>query len=158
MWKSPNGTIRNILGGTVFREPIICKNIPRLVPGWTQAITIGRHAFGDQVNLIWRCINWVYSFSCAQTNQTTSLLISDFLELMSLAVFFFFCTVQSYRLCCGPARKIQDDLHTCWWQCRQGMGGLRLSCWRLWNGHVQHGWCEWILFKCTIWRLSLGIL
>uniref|UniRef100_A0A674P9L9 Isocitrate dehydrogenase [NADP] n=1 Tax=Takifugu rubripes TaxID=31033 RepID=A0A674P9L9_TAKRU len=48
MWKSPNGTIRNILGGTVFREPILCKNIPRLVPGWTQPITIGRHAFGDQ--------------------------------------------------------------------------------------------------------------
>ena len=48
MWKSPNGTIRNILGGTVFREPIICSNIPRLVPGWTQAIVIGRHAFGDQ--------------------------------------------------------------------------------------------------------------
>uniref|UniRef100_A0A8C2UJC8 Isocitrate dehydrogenase [NADP] n=1 Tax=Coturnix japonica TaxID=93934 RepID=A0A8C2UJC8_COTJA len=48
MWKSPNGTIRNILGGTVFREPIICKNIPRLVPGWTQPITIGRHAHGDQ--------------------------------------------------------------------------------------------------------------
>ena len=48
MWKSPNGTIRNILGGTVFREPIICKNVPRLVPGWTQPICIGRHAFGDQ--------------------------------------------------------------------------------------------------------------
>merc|ERR1739838_860914 len=48
MWKSPNGTIRNILGGTVFREPIICKNIPRLVPGWTQPIVIGRHAHGDQ--------------------------------------------------------------------------------------------------------------
>jgi isocitrate dehydrogenase len=48
MWKSPNGTIRNILDGTVFREPIICKNIPRLVSGWTQPITIGRHAFGDQ--------------------------------------------------------------------------------------------------------------
>ncbi|NXI97346.1 IDHP dehydrogenase, partial [Psophia crepitans] len=48
MWKSPNGTIRNILGGTVFREPIICKNIPRLVPGWTKPITIGRHAPGDQ--------------------------------------------------------------------------------------------------------------
>ncbi|KAK1327836.1 hypothetical protein QTO34_012744 [Cnephaeus nilssonii] len=48
MWKSPNGTIRNILGGTVFREPIICKNIPRLVPGWTMPITIGRHAHGDQ--------------------------------------------------------------------------------------------------------------
>jgi len=48
MWKSPNGTIRNILGGTVFREPIICSNVPRLVPGWTQPIVIGRHAFGDQ--------------------------------------------------------------------------------------------------------------
>ena len=48
MWKSPNGTIRNIIGGTVFREPIICKNVPRLVPGWTQPIVIGRHAFGDQ--------------------------------------------------------------------------------------------------------------
>jgi isocitrate dehydrogenase len=48
MWKSPNGTIRNILGGTVFREPIICKNIPKLVPSWTHPIVIGRHAFGDQ--------------------------------------------------------------------------------------------------------------
>ncbi|KAI0207392.1 Isocitrate dehydrogenase [NADP], mitochondrial [Lamellibrachia satsuma] len=48
MWLSPNGTIRNILGGTVFREPIICKKIPRLVPGWTQSIVVGRHAFGDQ--------------------------------------------------------------------------------------------------------------
>ena len=48
MWLSPNGTIRNILGGTVFREPILCKNIPRLVPGWTRPIVIGRHAFGDQ--------------------------------------------------------------------------------------------------------------
>ncbi len=48
MWKSPNGTIRNILGGTIFREPIICKNVPRLVPGWTQPIIIGRHAYGDQ--------------------------------------------------------------------------------------------------------------
>lgn len=48
MWRSPNGTIRNILGGTVFREPIICSNVPRLVPGWKQPIVIGRHAFGDQ--------------------------------------------------------------------------------------------------------------
>src|SRR6056300_1875198 len=48
MWKSPNGTIRNILGGTIFREPIICKNVPKLVPSWTDPIVIGRHAFGDQ--------------------------------------------------------------------------------------------------------------
>ncbi|MEO3433733.1 NADP-dependent isocitrate dehydrogenase [Inquilinus sp. CAU 1745] len=48
MWRSPNGTIRNIVGGTIFREPIICRNVPRLVPGWTQPIVIGRHAFGDQ--------------------------------------------------------------------------------------------------------------
>jgi isocitrate dehydrogenase len=48
MWKSPNGTIRNILGGVIFREPIICRNVPRLVPSWTQPIVIGRHAYGDQ--------------------------------------------------------------------------------------------------------------
>jgi isocitrate dehydrogenase len=48
MWKSPNGTIRNILDGTIFREPILCKNVPRLVPGWTQPIVVGRHAHGDQ--------------------------------------------------------------------------------------------------------------
>lgn len=48
MWRSPNGTIRNILNGTVFREPIVTTNVPRLVPGWTQPIVVGRHAFGDQ--------------------------------------------------------------------------------------------------------------
>ena len=48
MWKSPNGTIRNILGGIIFREPIICKNVPRLVPSWNKPIIIGRHAFADQ--------------------------------------------------------------------------------------------------------------
>ncbi|KAJ3363906.1 NAD-dependent isocitrate dehydrogenase [Kappamyces sp. JEL0680] len=55
MWKSPNGTIRNILGGTVFREPILIDNVPRLVPGWTKPIVIGRHAFGDQ----YRCTDFV---------------------------------------------------------------------------------------------------
>src|ERR1051326_5442395 len=48
MWRSPNGTIRNIIGGVIFREPIICRNVPRLVPGWTKPIVIGRHAYGDQ--------------------------------------------------------------------------------------------------------------
>ena len=48
MWRSPNGTIRNIVGGTIFRQPIIMNNVPRLVPGWTEPIVIGRHAFGDQ--------------------------------------------------------------------------------------------------------------
>src|SRR3546814_10836167 len=48
MWKSPNGTIRNILGGTIFREPIVINNVPRLIPGWTKPIVVGRHAFGDQ--------------------------------------------------------------------------------------------------------------
>ena len=52
MWRSPNGTIRNIIGGTIFRQPIICKNVPRLVPGWTKPIIIGRHAFGDQYRAI----------------------------------------------------------------------------------------------------------
>ena len=48
MWRSPNGTIRNILGGVIFRQPIICQNVPRLVPGWTKPIVVGRHAYGDQ--------------------------------------------------------------------------------------------------------------
>src|SRR5262245_39074450 len=56
MWKSPNGTIRNILGGVIFREPIICRNVPRLVPGWTKPIIVGRHAFGDQ----YRATDFVY--------------------------------------------------------------------------------------------------
>ena len=51
MWLSPNGTLRNILGGTVFREPILCKEVPRLVPGWVKPIVIGRHAYGDQVTI-----------------------------------------------------------------------------------------------------------
>lgn len=54
MWKSPNGTIRNILGGTVFREPIILQRIPRPVPGWKNPIVIGRHAFGDQVRVVYK--------------------------------------------------------------------------------------------------------
>jgi len=55
MWKSPNGTIRNILGGVIFREPIICKNVPKLVPGWTKPIVVGRHAYGDQ----YRCTDFL---------------------------------------------------------------------------------------------------
>ena len=61
MWKSPNGTIRNILGGTVFREAIICKNIPRLVSGWTKPIIIGRHAHADQVHVHKKITRAVYS-------------------------------------------------------------------------------------------------
>lgn len=63
MWKSPNGTIRNILGGTVFREAIICKNIPRLVPGWSNPIIIGRHAHGDQVS------SYAFSDSSSSANN-----------------------------------------------------------------------------------------
>lgn len=80
MWKSPNGTIRNILGGTVFREPILCKNIPRLVPGWTQPITIGRHAFGDQVRK-----NICFFFS--------SSFLNPFLTLL------YFCKVLQFKHC-----------------------------------------------------------
>ena len=61
MWPSPNGTLRNILGGTVFREPIICKSIPRIVPGWTRPIIIGRHAYGDQVLISWFDIKKIIS-------------------------------------------------------------------------------------------------
>ena len=64
MWRSPNGTIRNILGGTVFREAIICKNVPRLVPGWIKPIVIGRHAYGDQVRHTCYLMYIVYRVQC----------------------------------------------------------------------------------------------
>ncbi len=69
MYRSPNGTIRNILNGTVFREPIVIDNIPRIVPGWTKPIVVGRHAFGDQVTnlvyniasyIIWMCNSFLF--------------------------------------------------------------------------------------------------
>jgi isocitrate dehydrogenase len=66
MWRSPNGTIRNILNGTVFREPIILDNVPRIVPGWTEPIVIGRHAFGDQVSSV---IRGVISWSVIKTKN-----------------------------------------------------------------------------------------
>lgn len=75
MWKSPNGTIRNILNGTVFREPIVMDNIPRLVPGWKLPITVGRHAFGDIYKATDcvpdRCVGYVL-----MTNESASLSLS----------------------------------------------------------------------------------
>ena len=70
MWKSPNGTLRNIIGGTVFREPIICSNVPRLVPGWTQPIVIGRHAFGDQYKATDVVIKGKGTLKMTFTNET----------------------------------------------------------------------------------------
>ena len=82
MWRSPNGTIRNILGGVVFREPIICSNIPRLVPGWTKPIIIGRHAHGDQ----YRATDFVapgagqltMTFTPADGSEPMEMLVADF--------------------------------------------------------------------------------
>lgn len=128
MWKSPNGTIRNILGGTVFREPIICKNIPRLVPGWTQAITIGRHAFGDQV--------------CFLDVLDVTYIHSFVLFLLTCNSLFTF-TVQSNRLCCDPTRQIQNGFLSSRWKQIQGVGGVRFPWWWLWNGHVQHWRGQW---------------
>src|SRR6201988_3607983 len=65
MYRSPNGTIRNMLGGVIFREPIICKNVPRLVPGWTQPIIVGRHAFGDQ----YRATDFIFPGKARLTNK-----------------------------------------------------------------------------------------
>ena len=82
MWKSPNGTIRNILDGTVFREPIVISNIPRLVPGWTQPIIIGRHAYGDQYraqdNIFTKGGKAELVFTPADGSEPTRQLIHDF--------------------------------------------------------------------------------
>lgn len=82
MWKSPNGTIRNILGGTVFREPIICQNVPRLVPGWTKPIIIGRHAHGDQYKatdfLVPGAGTLTLTFTPSSGGQPISVVVNEF--------------------------------------------------------------------------------
>uniref|UniRef100_UPI0035B3F6BF isocitrate dehydrogenase (NADP(+)) n=1 Tax=Flavobacterium sp. TaxID=239 RepID=UPI0035B3F6BF len=81
MWKSPNGTIRNIVGGTVFREPIIMRNVPRYVQGWTQPIVIGRHAFGDQYKATDKVIKGKGTLTMSFTNEageTTTWNVYDF--------------------------------------------------------------------------------
>jgi len=82
MWKSPNGTIRNYLNGTVFREPIIIKNVPRLVPGWTSPIVIGRHAFGDQyraTDFVAPCAGkFTMTFTPADGSEKTDMEVYDF--------------------------------------------------------------------------------
>ncbi|XP_065059981.1 uncharacterized protein LOC135687366 [Rhopilema esculentum] len=82
MWRSPNGTLRNILGGTVFREPIVCKTIPRLVPGWEMPIIIGRHAFGDQYRATDLVVsgpgNFSLTFTPADGGNSTSISVFDF--------------------------------------------------------------------------------
>ncbi|EDO42142.1 predicted protein [Nematostella vectensis] len=80
MWKSPNGTIRNILGGTVFRAPIICKTVPRLVPGWEKPIVIGRHAFGDQYRARDFAVNGPGSFEISFTPESGGKLTTEVFE------------------------------------------------------------------------------
>jgi isocitrate dehydrogenase len=84
MWRSPNGTIRNILNGTVFREPIVISNIPRLVPGWTKPIIIGRHAFGDQYrcqdNVVTKPGNVEIKFTPDDGSEPTTQLIAHLEE------------------------------------------------------------------------------
>ena len=94
MWLSPNGTIRSILGGTVFREPIIIVNVPRLVPGWNKPIVIGRHAFGDQVSIFTSDFLHFPHFEKSQTksniknpNQRTNFLINKIFKNRSDPIF-----------------------------------------------------------------------
>lgn len=82
MWLSPNGTLRNILGGTVFREPIMCKNIPLLVPGWKKPITVGRHAFGDQYKaqdfIVKKPSKFTMTFTPHDGSEKTEIEVFDF--------------------------------------------------------------------------------
>ena len=146
MWLSPNGTLRNILGGTVFREPIVCKNIPRLVPGWTQPMVIGRHAFGDQVQFFLpfnyhshkgsndECFEWVQSSHRLYTQTTAFLLIifALFRDWNKSGTFVFnhnhhsnvvptwlltpVLIVQEHWLCGEEARQIRHRFHPQGWQ------------------------------------------
>lgn len=93
MWKSPNGTIRNILGGTVFREAIICKNIPRLVTGWNNPIIIGRHAHADQYKVF-----------------------SIFFRYRTMNILWFFILIKGYRFCSSRSWNVGASLHSKEWR------------------------------------------
>lgn len=87
MWLSPNGTIRNILGGTVFREPILCKNIPRLVPGWTSPIVVGRHAFGDQYKAKDLVLEGAGKLELVFTGNKTSFLLIIYIYILRFIMY-----------------------------------------------------------------------
>lgn len=140
MWKSPNGTIRNILGGTVFREPILCKNIPRLVPGWTQPITIGRHAFGDQVRNTNECLLFAKMHPAWQKNSLT------------YRDPCFNLTVQGHRLCSWPAWQVQDGVFPSGRRQAEGVGGVWLYRRGLWDGNVQHWWGK--TMSVSQWKIN----
>jgi len=106
MWRSPNGTIRNILGGTVFREPILCKNIPRLVPGWTEPIVIGRHAFGDQYKAQDAVAKGPGKFEISFTPADGS-------EKINIDVFDFKGTGGCYMGMYNTDESIADFAHSC---------------------------------------------
>ncbi|CAD5234102.1 unnamed protein product [Bursaphelenchus xylophilus] len=105
MWKSPNGTIRNILGGTVFREPILCNNIPQLVPGWTQPIVIGRHAFGDQYKATDLVVPKGSKFTIKVTKPDGSIEETDVFEYKDsggvlMGMYNTDESIQGFALCC----------------------------------------------------------
>ena len=142
MWKSPNGTIRNILGGTVFREAIICKNIPRLVTPWTKPIVIGRHAFGDQVYMMTYCfrLSCCYSFRIKiHSANLNCLLYKSERRPRKWKLVRVLFVVPGYRFRC--AGRWQADNHVPafqWWRGRQSHC-LRLQRQRRRrHGDVQH--------------------
>lgn len=118
MWRSPNGTLRNILGGTVFREPILCSNIPRLVPGWIEPIVIGRHAYGDQV---------IFKLYKIKTDNCRIL-------------------VSRHWPCRSSRLQIHYQSHFTWWLHSRTWSLWLQRKWRSSHGHVQYGWGKIIRF------------
>ena len=110
MWKSPNGTIRNILGGVIFREPIICKNVPRLVPGWTQPIVIGRHAYGDQ----YRATDFRFpgkgKLTIKFAGEDGEVIESEVFNAPGAAASRWPCTISMTRSANSPARRFNYGL------------------------------------------------
>ncbi len=105
MWKSPNGTIRNILGGTIFREPIICKNVPRLVPGWTQPIVVGRHAYGDQYRATDFMVPGKGRLTIKFRARTATVIEKEVFKFPSAGVAHGACTTSTIRSAISPAPR-----------------------------------------------------
>ena len=168
MWRSPNGTIRNILRGTVFREAIICNNIPRLVPGWTKSIVIGRHAYGDQVNTIESWIKDLSSFFLLIVPRW-------FLRCSSSVVGGFICGICFVIVCSpspsfGASRRLYIMVvafpgYRHWYFCKTHIGMWlwiehspdhpAQSCKRVWMGFVDYWLMALLFFFLTTWLVLI---
>ena len=114
MWKSPNGTIRNILGGVIFREPIVINNVPRLIPGWTHPIVVGRHAFGDQYRATDFLVPGPGKLTMMFEGDDGTVIEEEVFRLPRRRASRWGCTISTIRSAISRARRMNYGLDRSW--------------------------------------------